>query len=104
MSSLLFVNNTADIRSLRQSVRNLEDALYTERDLADRLEKQRDSQILEASVNANLARSLAEEFNIPREQLLKLRDKCKAVCVADLQKRGLKKFAKEPPKFTIKVK
>lgn len=102
--ALLFVNGTEDIRVLRKAIRDLETALDTERGLADRLERQRNNQIVEASVNANLARSLAEELNIPREQLLKLRDKCKMACEADLQQRGLKNFAKAPPKFTVRVK
>lgn len=102
--NLFYVNNTSDIRALRSAVKSLENALAIERNLADRLEQQRDSQILEASVYANLARSLAKKLDIPREQMLKLRDECKASCEADLRQRGLKNFAETPPKFTVKVK
>lgn len=96
--------NTAELNSLRRSVRNLEIALEHERENADILQEQRNGQILEATVYANMARSLADKLNLSRKDLLALRDEVQEICKKDLNQRGIKKFAAQPPKFSVSIK
>lgn len=102
MNNLLFVNNTADIRTLRRTVRNLEDALDTERALADQLEQQRNREAMEANIFATMTRTLARKLNMSKEERKRLREECRRICEEDLQKRGIKNVLEHPPNFFLK--
>jgi len=100
--NLLYVNNTSDIRALRSAVKSLENALATERNLADRLEKQRNREAMEANVFATMTRTLARQLTLSEEDRKKLREDCRRLCEEDLKKRGIKNVLEHPPNFFLK--
>ncbi len=100
--TIINVTNTGDIKVLRETVKSLNNALGSARRNAKMLEQQRDSQIIEATAFANAARTLCKKLGLSNNDLKELRLECQKICEEDYKKRGVKDFAANPPKFTLK--
>ena len=104
MSDLLFVNNTSDIRVLRERIRILNETVQIANEDIKITEEQRNKEMMDANIFATMIRTLASNLNLSKDELQKIRAESRKLCEEDYRKRGFKLVYEKPPKFSLKLK